>query len=307
MNIRHKVLKDYQLTTSDKKIIILKSGSILEDYKYGTKNDFIKVDKETVDQNPDFFQLISWKIELVNVLKQSKIPQPSIVAKKIIPFLDEIFIQDVAIKSDNKNDDDYKSKFNSLHDKELEYDKIIRNQKDIESDFEYKLQKLNKKESELKIYTSEIESKEFEIRRKSKELLEKEESLRDYESNIKKRERELDNIVISSEKDTDSKHREMYSKIKLQLKELEDKEKIHNNNMNRIEDRERELITIQDNISIKNKEFRDKESELIDKELEHINKIRNIKSKLMIINESIPWIHLPSNLKSIFNEVLNDI
>jgi hypothetical protein len=39
MTIKHRVLKDFQLLTDDKKIIILKSKTILEDYKYTNKKE----------------------------------------------------------------------------------------------------------------------------------------------------------------------------------------------------------------------------------------------------------------------------
>ena len=34
MAIKHKVLKDFQLLTDDKKILILKAKTIIEDYKF---------------------------------------------------------------------------------------------------------------------------------------------------------------------------------------------------------------------------------------------------------------------------------
>ena len=34
MPVKHKVLKDFQLLTDDKKILILKAKTLLEDYKF---------------------------------------------------------------------------------------------------------------------------------------------------------------------------------------------------------------------------------------------------------------------------------
>lgn len=78
MIIRHKISKDFQLLTGDKKIVILKSGSLLENYKYTTKNDQIKVDRDIVDSNPDFFLLLDWKVELVNVMKEIRFKPPQL-------------------------------------------------------------------------------------------------------------------------------------------------------------------------------------------------------------------------------------
>jgi hypothetical protein len=48
MTLKHKVIQDFQFVTSDKKIIVLKSNSILENYTYLAKgsNEVIKIDKE---------------------------------------------------------------------------------------------------------------------------------------------------------------------------------------------------------------------------------------------------------------------
>lgn len=90
--VKHKLLSDYQFLTNDKKIIILKTGTIIEDYKYITKSDSVNIDMDIVHNNPHYFQAIDWKIELLSYLKQNKIPQPSVVCKKLIPFIEETFL-----------------------------------------------------------------------------------------------------------------------------------------------------------------------------------------------------------------------
>jgi len=90
--IKHKVIKDFQLLTSEKKIIILKSGSIIEDYKLVNKTQKINIEKDIIDNNPEYFQSVDWKQELILHLKQNKIPQPAIISKKLIPFIEESFI-----------------------------------------------------------------------------------------------------------------------------------------------------------------------------------------------------------------------
>ena len=55
MKIKHKVVKEFQYLTPDKKIFILKVGTILDEYIYKVKNESINIDKDIIDNNPDFF------------------------------------------------------------------------------------------------------------------------------------------------------------------------------------------------------------------------------------------------------------
>ena len=70
MKIKHKVIKEFQYLSPDKKIFILKLGTILEDYIYKVKTELIPIDKDIIDNNPDFFILIDWKAELITYLKK---------------------------------------------------------------------------------------------------------------------------------------------------------------------------------------------------------------------------------------------
>ena len=54
MNVKHKVLKDFQFITNDKKIIILKAKTILENYKYITKFESVLIEKDIIDNNPEY-------------------------------------------------------------------------------------------------------------------------------------------------------------------------------------------------------------------------------------------------------------
>ena len=62
MKIKHKLLADYQYVSEDKKIFLIKSGSILEDYVHSLKGEKIKIDRELVENNPDLFQLIDFQL-----------------------------------------------------------------------------------------------------------------------------------------------------------------------------------------------------------------------------------------------------
>ena len=87
MKIRHKVIQDFQFVSDDKKIFVLKLGSILEEYVFKTKGEEIPIDRDIIDNNPLYFQIIDWKSELLMYLKLNKIPQPSQISKKLIPFI----------------------------------------------------------------------------------------------------------------------------------------------------------------------------------------------------------------------------
>lgn len=167
MIIRHKISKDFQLLTSDKKIVILKAGSLLENYKYTTKNDQVKVDRDIVDSNPDFFLLLDWKVELVNVMKQNKIQTPAVIAKKIIPFLEEIIMSSSSSGSSDLSEEvealqeEVKERAKKLREKEIELEtsqeRVLRREKQIELDLEEARTKLDRREREISDLSSNLD------------------------------------------------------------------------------------------------------------------------------------------------------
>ena len=92
MKLKHKVIKDFQFLTDDKKILILKANTVLEEYVYSQKDEKVNIDKDIVDNNPEFFLEIDWKAELLSYLKTNKIPQPAVLSKKLIPFIDDMIL-----------------------------------------------------------------------------------------------------------------------------------------------------------------------------------------------------------------------
>jgi hypothetical protein len=92
MKLKHKLIKEFQYLGDDKKIIVLKVGTILEEYIYKLKSELIPIDKDIVDSNPDFFEIVEWKAELLSYLKSNKIPQPAILSKKLYPFMEEFIL-----------------------------------------------------------------------------------------------------------------------------------------------------------------------------------------------------------------------
>lgn len=159
MNTKHKVLKDFQFITPDKKIIILKSKTILENYRYITKFESVMIEKDIVDNNPEFFSKVEWTEDLNTYLKLNKIPQPAIVTKKLIPFIEEM------IKSN-----DPKSSNEEIYKKEIQLDSRSKELDERED----KLQKYN---IDISLRESELNKIKLEIELKTKELSEMETSI----------------------------------------------------------------------------------------------------------------------------------
>ncbi len=213
MDVKHKVLKDFQLLTEDKKIVILKAKTIIENYQFKNKTDSVKVSKEIIDNNPDYFSKIDWKEEFTNFLKQNKLPQPAILTKKIVPFIESLLdknlskqnekvvevliekpvekIVEVVVEkpveklvTDQSLSVELENKINKLKLKEEQLDKEIKetNLKEIEADNKHKIASLL--ETEYKQKLEEITRKEEYLSNKESELLTKESYLNQKETNL---------------------------------------------------------------------------------------------------------------------------
>lgn len=209
MTIKHKVLKDFQFITPDKKIFTLKANIVLEEYTYKSKNDVIEVDRDIIDNNPDYFSIIDWKSELLTHLKLEKVPQPSQVSKKLIPFIEEMFV--LGDKEDKTDD----SKL-----------------KELEKEYKLKIKDVERKERELEDTRESIESSQEEIESKLREISKKEKDMRDKEENLKDREIEIRDMekkkereIKESLKDLEQEEKDIDKKIKDRMKDIEKKEK----------------------------------------------------------------------------------
>ena len=274
MKIKHKLLNDFQFLSPDKKIFILKKGVILEEYNYRVKTDIIPINKDIVDNNPEYFEIIDWKIELLTYMKANKMPQPAQLGKKLIPFIEEMVLSTVSQSSGTKLDD---SKIKELEEKETKLFKEEQNIqrikisfesrekliKDKEDEIEVRLKRLEKKESEYKLDIENIDKKEEEIRNKNKEIKERELDVEDKLQDINERERNLDLNALKSSEEIDLKYSELQSKMKEDLKKLSDGEK---------------------DLEIKLKEFTKKENSLQKIESEFDKKWSEINSKVEELN-----------------------
>jgi hypothetical protein len=221
MAIKHKVLKDFQLLTEDKKILILKAKTIIEDYKFKNKSDMVNVPVDIIKNNPDYFSFIDWKEELQSYLKVNKIPQPAVITKKLVPFIEtmmsenggtqtkEIVVEKEVIKevivekpkvvekevivekmvSDQSLSVELETKLKKLQLKENQLDKEIEeaNTKELEATNREKRaseleKKYTEKNEEIETKSKYLESKEIELNEKETYLNEKESNLSSYVS-----------------------------------------------------------------------------------------------------------------------------
>jgi myosin heavy subunit len=234
MKIKHKLLSDYQYLTPDKKIILIKSGVILEGYNYKVKTDIIPIDKEIVDNNPQLFEIIDWKAELLSYIKINKLPTPAVLTKKIIPFIEEMILSSISQQTGQKLDD---SKIRELEQKE--------------TDLFSEEQSLNRKLVSLESKERLLKDKEDELREKGRELINKGLELDDKLQDINERERNLDLNSLKSAEEIDSKYSELQTKINNDLKSLSDREKELESKLKEISKRESDLESKEDEINDK--------------------------------------------------------
>lgn len=267
--IKHKILKDFTFANTEKKVFILKSNSMLENYIYAvSKSEKILIDKDLVDTNPDFFKPLDWREELTIYVKSQKIPQPAQIVKKIIPFIDETLAtyapQNIG-KVDNsvefnKKISEYDIKIKDLEIKSQEYNqsiedfstqkrKIEQEKLNLELDLKKKHSQLlediseQKREFEKK-YDDLEKSLRNEYREKNQGLsslgVDQDKKIRDLETEIELRSQSLS----SRELDLDQRERKISYKeeeMDLRLKKLEQRENDHKEDLIKLDSKEESL------------------------------------------------------------------
>ena len=224
MKVKHKLLSDYQFTSNDKKIFILKSGTILEEYTYKSKDGEILIDRDIIDNNPLFFQAIDWKIELLSHLKSEKVPQPSQIHKKLIPFIEDMILSSiqhqtvVAAPVDDSLMKKVEQKENDLNQREKRI-------KDREEEIEIRLKRIEKREESYKDDLKVLDKKEDDLRLRNKEVIEKQLDVEEKLQEINNKERNLDKTILESAKDIDVKYADLQRKIEKDLRVVSEKEK----------------------------------------------------------------------------------
>ena len=305
--IRHKLLQDFQFISKDKKIFVLKKGIILEEYIYSVKNDKIPIEKDIVDNNPLYFESLDWRNELILYLKTQKLPTPSILAKKIIPFIEDMILSSIQQSTHTSNTDDIDKREieininkklltereddinnikRQIREKESELNLREKRLKDKEDDIDIRLKRLEQRESEYKEDLKLLDIKEDELKNKSKELSTKELDLQDKLQDINEKERNLDILSLKSSAEIDSKYSELQERIDRDLKIVSEKEKeleIESKKLNNkeidINHRESDLNDRVRDFEIKMDEITNKKfSELNNREFEINNKVGELKS-----------------------------
>lgn len=222
MKLKHKLIKEFQYLGDDKKIIVLKVGTILEEYIYKLKSELIPIDKDIVDSNPDFFEIVEWKAELLSYLKSNKIPQPAILSKKLYPFMEEFILNNETnsskIESTIVVSEDLISK------RELDIQRREKRVIENEDDNDEKLKRIQNREDIYKENIKQLDEKENDLLLRISKITERELNLEDTLREINERERNLENEILNSSQDIEGKYKELKEKIDTDLLALDKKE-----------------------------------------------------------------------------------
>ena len=225
MKIKHKVINDFQYLSPDKKIFVLKSGTILEEYIHKVKSELIPIDKAIIDNNPEFFEVIDWKAELLTFMKVNKIAQPAQLGKKLIPFIEDMVLSSIQQNTTSTGPVMDESLMKELERKESDLNSRERRIKDKEDELDIRLKRVEKRETEYKDDLKSLDKKEDELRTKSKELIEKSIELDEKSQELNNKERNIDLNALKSSDEIDSKYSELQRKLDKDMKVLSEKEK----------------------------------------------------------------------------------
>jgi chromosome segregation ATPase len=290
MKIKHKVVKEFQYLSPDKKIFILKIGAILEEYIYKVKTELIPIDKAIIDNNPEFFEVIDWKAELLTFMRAEKMPQPAQLGKKLIPFFEDMIMSSIQhdnipsmdptlMKDVERREIELNTFKRDLDRRETDLDSRDRRIKDKEDELEIRIKRVEKREDEYKLDLKTIEKKDDDLRLRTRTITEKELDLQEKIQELNERERNLDRTALSSAKEVDSKYAELQTKIDSDLADLSKREKELEAGFKKVQELESMLESKMNEITEANKSkiYGDLEAELkgIESEVRNISSIAN--------------------------------
>ena len=267
MKIKHKVVKEFQYLSPDKKIFILKAGTILEEYNYKIKSDIIPIDKDIIDNNPEFFEIIDWKAELLTYIKANKLPTPAVLTKKLIPFIDEMVLSSIQQNVPIGNVVD-ESVVRELERKKQDLNNRDKRIKEKEDEIEIRLKRVEKREGEYKEDLKSLDKKEDDIRERSKDLIEKGLDLDDKIQDLNEKERNIDRSALESSKEIDEKYVKLQEKIDKDLKALSEREKDLESKLKVISKKEEDITKLEGDIFEKAKSYDLLKEEVKDLELD---------------------------------------
>lgn len=258
MKIKHKVIKEFQYLSPDKKIFILKIGTILEEYNYRVKTEIIPIDKEIIDNNPEFFEVIDWKNELLSYMRSEKLPQPAQLGKKLIPFIEDMILSSMSqTQPQGQVVDEYQIK--ELERKEKDLNNRELRIKDKEEEIEIRISRVEKREESYKEDLKLLDKKEDELRERNRILTEKQLDLEDKTQDLNERERNFDRSVLQSAAELDTKYADLQKKIDSDLETVTQREK---------------------DLEVKSKDIGRRESDLEKRESDINDKIRDFEIRL---------------------------
>lgn len=254
MKIKHKVVKEFQYLSPDKKIFILKVGTILEEYNYKVKTEIVPIDRDIIDNNPEFFEVIDWKAELLTYIKANKLPTPAVLTKKLIPFIDEMVLYSIQqnIPTGNVVDE---SVVRELERKEMDLNSRDKRIKEKEDEIEIRIKRVEKRETEYKEDLKSLDKKEDDIRDRTKVLIEKGLDLDDKMQDLNEKERNLDRSALESSKDIDKKYVKLQEKIDKDLKALSERERDLESKSKTVSKREEDISKLEGDIYEKAKAY----------------------------------------------------
>jgi len=222
MKIKHKVLKEFHYVTPNKKIVVLNKGIILDEfvYKFKDGDGNIKLDRDIIDNNPDFFEVVDWKAELYTYIKANKIPQPKSTRDKLEPFIQEMILSSMDESNDGVVD---KDKIKELDDREYDLNRREIKVEEKEDEISRRLERLATREQYYKNDLDVLDSKEDKLREDSKLSRKREIELDNKASDLKKKEREIDRTKLKSS-DLDKKYKDLQISIDKDIEEVSIKE-----------------------------------------------------------------------------------
>ena len=294
MKIKHKLLSDYQYVSPDKKIFLIKSGTVVEEYCYKLKGELIPLDKDIIEMNPQIFELIDWKAELMSFMKANKMPQPAQLGKKLIPFFEEMIMSSIQQNSNNidvssvreieRKENEIYSLKRDIERRELDIESRERRIKDKEDDLDVRLSRVEKRENEYKEDLKNLQKKDDELRAKNKELTNKELDAQDKLNELNEKERNLDRNILSSSKEIDEKYNSLQKKIDSDLLNLSNREKELEKGFKKLKELEEKFEKDSNLINEKNKSkiYSELENELrgIENEIRNLDSISDKLTKL---------------------------
>lgn len=247
MKIKHKVIKEFQFLSPDKKIFILKIGTILQEYNYIVKSEVIPIDKDIVDNNPEFFEVIDWKSELLTHMRTQKFPTPTQFHKKLVPFIEEMVLSSLNLNNISVSNFD-ESKIREIEWKEKDLNNRERRIKDKEDEIDIRLKRIEKREQDYKADLEDLDKKEDVLRTKSREMTERQIDLEDKIQSFNEKERNLDRSLLESSKDLDIKYSELQLKIDRDIRTLNQKEKDIEIKSGEIKRKEQRLLELESDL-----------------------------------------------------------